>query len=251
MKAIYKIIFTILLCTGYTITAIAQNLNSMPEAQRDSLLISVAKEAVLKLGPDYYREYKQPVVSYQQSPIDPYINRPDRDNTCYYIITFPYDPAVEQLEYDFAARVCIYEDTGDLESVLFGCGTGKGRYRMYGIDWRNDTSIVPVPYQERPIAPEYPFIEFHQPWSPITQEREDELLIKLNEGRHPDNPVVIIPSSLLGNQEQIDEFQKKVIAQSREVPLNLDELLRRGYERQSDGTWVKTRPDVPPHKRNQ
>jgi hypothetical protein len=29
-------------------------------------------------------------------------------------------------------------------------------------------------------------------------------------------------------------------------PINKEELIKRGYEKQSDGTWIKVKPDIPP-----
>ena len=242
------------LCAGCIIAATAQNLSSLPEAQRDSLLISVAKEAILKLGPDYYRENQKPVISYHQNPTADIIGDErlaSHAERYYYFVIFPYDPAEEKLAYDFSAKVRIWDDTGDLESVTFGCGWGKGGYDIMGIDWRNDMSITPVPYLEYQVSPVYPLIQFFEPEDPPRSQESKDNYIRKGAEYYPNQPVVFVPDSLYGKPEQILEFRKKVIAQSREVPLNLDELLRRGYERQSDGTWVKTRPDVPPHKRNQ
>jgi len=36
-----------------------------------------------------------------------------------------------------------------------------------------------------------------------------------------------------------------------EEPINKEELIRKGFERQNNGQWVKTRPDIPPNKRFQ
>jgi len=64
------------------------------------------------------------------------------------------------------------------------------------MDWRNDMTIEPVPYQDgtRPIFNIY-----------------------------NSDP----------NQD----------------PVNKDEIISRGWGKNSDGKWVKVRPDVPPHKR--
>ena len=135
----------------------AQNLYSMPEAKRDSLLISISKDVILKFGPDYYREYKEPEISYKKyPPIDQiydkrFVNWADR---YFYEIKFFYDPAEETLNWDFAARVSIWADTGDLYAVDFGSGAGRYFEEGKGKDWRNNTTIEIVPYQES-VTPLY------------------------------------------------------------------------------------------------
>lgn len=59
----------IFLFVSCVFTTRAQNLDSIPEKQRDSILISVAKEVVLKHGSGYYREYKEPL------PLNPYSSK--------------------------------------------------------------------------------------------------------------------------------------------------------------------------------
>ena len=153
MKTIKQIIITILLCISHNTESIAQNLNFRPATQRDSLLISIAKEVILKYGPDYYREYQQPIISKEVFPPRGELN-PDgiHAERTYYHITFLYDKTEEKLEWDYAAYVRIWEDTGGLYCAMFG--NGYGRVIPEGMDWRNDTTIPPVPYQEA-IVPLY------------------------------------------------------------------------------------------------
>jgi len=186
MKTIKKIIFVILLYASYNVAAIAQNLNSMPVVKRDSILISIAKEAVLKCGPDYYREYKEPVIREDKVPPE----GKDAGKIIFWV-TFLYDRTEETLEWDYAAQVNIWGDTGRPIAVFFG--NGFGRRIPDNIDWRKDTTIAPMPYQES-IRPIY----------------------NIN---NPDP-----------NQE----------------PVNKDVLIRKGFEKRSDGEWVRTRPDTPP-----
>ena len=173
MKTINKIIVIVLLSVSCAFVTSAQNLNSMPVAQRDSFLISLAKEAVLKFGPDYYREYKQPIVSYEQFPSADKINDKrfikDADRY-YYVVTFLYDPAEETLEFGYAAKVNIWADNGTLWGVSFGNGFGKGA----SADWRNDTTIEPMPYYAARISPDY---DFNNP-DPNQDPKNKELLIK-------------------------------------------------------------------------
>lgn len=110
MNTIKKITFVILLCVSYNTVSTAQNLSSMSNSQRNTLLISLAKEVVLIHGPDYYREYGEPVITRGQVP-------PEGDftggnaNRIYYSITFLYDTTKETLGLDFAASIVIWEDS--------------------------------------------------------------------------------------------------------------------------------------------
>ena len=214
MRTIKQIFFIILLCISYN-TTIAQNLSSMPVVKRDSLLISIAIEVVLKYGPDYYREYSKPIIERQTVPQKGEIN-PSGVNASRvsYRVTFPYDKAEETLEWDYAAKVQIWADTGNPTGVDFGNGIGIGFQE--GSDWRNVT-IEPISYQEatRPI------------YGILTIE---------------------VPESIIGEQAR-EEYIQQALKKDRE-PLNKDELIRKGWVKQSDGQWVKTTPDVPPHKRN-
>lgn len=195
---------------------IAQNLDSMPVAQRDSLLISIAKEFIMKNGPDYYREYKPPVISHKK-----YEAYPDRrnDGRKYYTVTFLYDPAEETLYWDFAAKAEIWADNGNIIGVTFGNGIGV-EVKEEGYDWRKSTIIHHIPYQD-----------FSQPnYSGVTYN---------------------IPDSLADKPEKIKEFEEKQAALKKSNPLNKAILLKLGWEFTSDGEWVKTGPDIPPHKRKQ
>ena len=210
-----QIIFIILLCLSCNTIIISQNLDSMPVALRDSILIYTAKEAILKYGPDYYREYKQPVISYRKFPSADQISDArflKYAGRYYYEITFLYDPAEETLEWDFTAKARIWADTGDLDGVSFG--NGYGRLIPEDMDWRNDTTIGPVPYQESTV-PIYGIISIE------------------------------IPDSIVEEQAR-EEYVQQAMKNLNPEPVNKDVLIRKGFERRSDGQWVKTRPDTPP-----
>ena len=243
MKAIKQIFFIILLCVSYN-NAIAQNLGLMPGAKRDSLLIAIAKEAIMKYGPDYYRGDFPPVIERHTVPPKGEINKTGENaGRVSYWVTFLYDKTEETLEWDYAARVTIWEDTGYPTVVMFGNGIGtvvpKG-------DWRNDTTIEPIAYQEstRPI---YGIVQIVIQDTVSTREQTEEYAKKLA-ASNPNNIVRILPDELIGKEEQIEEFTKQL--RSSAEPINKDELIRKGWVKQSDGEWVKTTPDVPPHKRN-
>ena len=67
------------------------------------------------------------------------------------LLLFLYDTAEETLSWDYAAKVGI-RDTGYPSAVTFG--NGMGRNIPENVDWRNDTTIEPVSYQES-IVPLY------------------------------------------------------------------------------------------------
>jgi len=239
MKIKNRIFFIFLLSVSCAISVTAQNLKSMPAVQRDSLLISISKEVILKYGPEYYRENQKPTI------IREIVSEGTQAGDFLYYVTFPYDKAEETLEWDYSARVVIRENTGNPASVLFGNGFGCSVPEEK--DWRNDMTIEPIPYQEAIVAL-YPLVEILTP-SPDESRMLDMMDYAEKMNASGKRIVVILPDSLLGKQEQIDELYQRLRLKSMEEPSNKEELLRKGYERQSDGNWVKTRPDVPPHKR--
>ena len=214
MKTIHKNIFIVLLCVSYHAVT-AQNLDSMPSSKRDSILISIAKEAILKYGPDYYREYAKPIIERNIISLKGEMN-PTGINAgrISYQLTYLYDKTEETLEWDYAAKVSIWADTWHPSRVQIG--TGFIRIIPEDIDWRNDTSIEPFLYQES-IVPIYGFISIE------------------------------IPDSITDEQAREEYFQKAFKEkESNQEPVNKDLLIRKGWEKGSDGEWVKTRPDTPP-----
>lgn len=212
MKTLNKITLIILVCMNCINMTKAQNTGTMSAAKRDSL-ISLAKEVVLKLGPDWYREYKSPVI--EERKHDGSWSKAGR---IYYHVAFPYDRTQEKLAWYYAAEVDIWEDTFEPFSVGFGNGLGLNLWTVK--DWRTDTTLPIMEYQDA-TKPEYRFVR-------------------------------IIPDSIEGEQaisEYIKREDEKLLSQPLE-PSNKDELLRKGWERRSNGEWVKTRPDVPPTRRN-
>ena len=108
MKNNDKIIYIIILLYSLCINTFSQDLDSLPQQQRDSILFEVAKEVVLKYGPGYYREYKRPVIKRRQVPPLGEINLTgDNANRFFYEVIFLYDETKKRLEYDFAAKVTI------------------------------------------------------------------------------------------------------------------------------------------------
>ena len=172
MKLIKKLFFIILLVVSYN-TSIAQNLDSMPVDKRDSIIISISKEIILKYGSDYYREYSLPMIERSMVPLRGESN-PSGINAgrVAYVVTFLYDKTEETLEWDYTAKVSIWADTGNPCNVMFGNGFAKGITE--GADWRNDTKIEPVPYQESIV----PLYDINNPDTNQEPRNKDELIRK-------------------------------------------------------------------------
>ena len=191
-----NIILTLVLLSGIGVPVLtAQNLDKMSKNKRESLLIATAKEVVMKYGPDYYRDYKPPVIErYQVPPKGERNPTGEMVGKIFYYVIFLHDKTQESLEMGFAAKVVFPEDTGKPVGILFGNNWG----REVPENWRNETitEAEQNPYQETL----FPIYDYNNP--------------------DPD-----------------------------QEPKNKDELIRKGYERREHGQWVKTRPDVPPHKR--
>lgn len=143
MRTIKNSITTIILLISYNVICLSQNLDLLPQAQRDSILISISKEVVLKYGPGYYREYKEPLI--ERKLIGKNGHRDGVDaNRPYYKITSYYDPKKEALEWGYASRVYVWADTGKPHFVSFGNGNGL---RIPEIELREGEEIRQVPYQ--------------------------------------------------------------------------------------------------------
>jgi hypothetical protein len=206
---------SILILMGGVFMANSQNLDSMPQTQRDSLLISVAKEVVLRYGPGYYREDKKPIINRGQIPPKGTMNPTGKDaGRIWYGVTFLYNTTKERLGENFAASVGLWEDTGKPGSVRFGVGNRWVRL-ISEDEWDSDAIIEQTPYQEMV----FPIYDMEHP-----------------EKKEPKN---------------IDELRRKGyverdgqwIQTKKEVPPNIDILKRKGYE-EINGRWVKTKKDA-------
>ena len=112
MEHLYK--YLILACMGlFPMQLLAQvrPLHTMPPRERDSIMIEMAKECVLKYGPAYYRDEYPPVVSYKGV-------WGRRFN--YYKVAFPYNKEKEDLREPFAASILINADANEPFRIYFG-----------------------------------------------------------------------------------------------------------------------------------
>jgi hypothetical protein len=211
MKRINKIMLLIIALTSYTTAILSQNLDSLPELKRDSILIAKAKEAVLRYGPEYYREYKTPLIYLFTVPSKGEKN-PKGENAGrkMYSVTFPYDTTMELLGEQFAAKVHIWIDTGKLRSVSFGNGLAM---IVEGLE--NDPekieSIPQIQYQEAI----YPIYDWDNP-----------------EQKEPKNIDVL-------RRKGYEEIDGQWV-QTKRVPPNINILKREGFE-EINGQWVRVK----------
>jgi hypothetical protein len=214
LSVLLSLVTVALTFIGGTFIANAQNLDYLPQAQRDSILISTAKEAVLRYGPGYYREYKEPVIERSTVPSKGEINSTGENaGRVIYSVVFLYDTVQELLEEQFAAKVNFWADqSGEPGAISFGNGIGL--------------TVEAKTEQAREHLKTIPQIRYQQSLSFMIHYR--------------DNP------------EQTDELKRKGYEEidgqwmktRKDVPPNIDILKREGYE-EINGQWVKTKKKVP------
>lgn len=104
----------ILICMGILpmqIFAQTRSIHSMPKKERDSIILLMAKKAVMTYGPDYYRDKIPPVITYEGT-WDNQFN--------YYTVEFLYDQKREKFRHGFAALVHINADQNLVFRIHFG-----------------------------------------------------------------------------------------------------------------------------------
>lgn len=159
------IILIVSILVSYNSLGFSQNLDSYPRSKRDSILVSIAKEVVLKYGPGYYRDNIKPEIVRYMFPSDKERNPTGENaNRVYYLVTFGYDKTKEILEYDYSSYVFIWADSSEPKHVFFGNGIGlsvpKSSTRQFASkssqknglnDIFQDTiiidNIIQIPYQ--------------------------------------------------------------------------------------------------------
>lgn len=116
------------------------NLDNLPVAKRDSVLKAITKEAILMYGPGYYREYKITTERTEWKDWHTGVTHP------VYLVTYYYDPAVEELSYPYSAEIFVYEKSGKVYEIIFGNGRG-----VVDVDKRKAGVVIPtksqIPYQ--------------------------------------------------------------------------------------------------------
>ena len=146
-----------------TLTSLATDihLSQMDSVKRYEYLVKLAREVVLNFGPGYYRDNMNPTISdlrvfSDSSLVERFPEAKRNLGRKYYTVTFPYDHAQEQLEWDYAANVEIWEDDGEPKGVMFGHGLGihftSRPYREWVKEGIKEDEIMP--YQHYTIKPE-------------------------------------------------------------------------------------------------
>ena len=136
-------------------------LSQMDSVKRNEYLMKLAREVVLNFGPDYYRDNMNPTISdlrvfSDSSMVERFPEAQQNLGRKYYVVTIPYDHAQEQLEWDYAAKVEIWEDDGEPKGVMFGCNLG---YHFTFTSYREWVKMgikrgEIMPYQHYTIKPE-------------------------------------------------------------------------------------------------
>lgn len=117
-----------------------RHLDRKEESKRNEYLIEKSKEVIMTFGPDYFRDYKEPVISEIQTVLEHYSEDPDlKDKNLYgrkyYTVTYLYDKSKENLKFNFAALVEIWAEDGQPKRVMFGSGLGHGFLRTPYKEW--------------------------------------------------------------------------------------------------------------------
>ena len=128
-----------------------------PKARR-TMLIRIARDVAQTLGPGYAPYFGTPIVSRpKRLTQDDYAADAPEVRRClgrtYYTVTFPYDTAVVRFDFDFAAEVRIWKDTGAPLDVTFGNGMGRNFFSLsYEEQTRSpsETRVVPLQTSEEP-----------------------------------------------------------------------------------------------------
>ena len=104
----------------------AENLDSLSTERRNKKLIKLAKEVVLRHGPDYYRDYKPPVIKSQRvsdKTVDMTVNMIKKyKGRSYYTVEYPYNLKEEVFRSFYSAKVYVWGDTGKVFFMMFGGG---------------------------------------------------------------------------------------------------------------------------------
>lgn len=152
MKHIFVLIFSLM----FGLNAIAQtsDLGKMSMESRNNYLINIANNVSKTFGPDYVKYFGQPVIS-EVIKLDKNDFGDSKEEFRknigreYYVITFPYDNSKVKLDFDFAAKVRVWKDTGEPLDVVFGNGYGRNFLLLsYAHQTMARNTIEVVPFQQ-------------------------------------------------------------------------------------------------------
>lgn len=117
--------------TAFSMTKDTVMMDSTTKIKLDKKLIKMAKEVVLKHGPGYYREYKEPIIKYERvsdSTRDLFTSQKlENMGRIYYTVEYPYNEKEELFNNGYSAIVYFWEDL-TIFNVLFGHNVGIPNY---------------------------------------------------------------------------------------------------------------------------
>ncbi|WP_278702501.1 hypothetical protein [Butyricimonas virosa] len=123
--------------------------DSIAKMKLDKKLIKLAKQVVLKHGPEYYREYREPVIRYRRVSkawndlypefIEAYAGQ------VFYTVEYPYNEEEERFYTDYSAKVYFHEDL-TIFHVSFGHCMGIKDYDKLS---RAEKNKIRIPYIQR------------------------------------------------------------------------------------------------------
>lgn len=149
-----RIIVLLLIVLYLPMCAQVRNLESLSPQKRNVYLVKIAKEVTLNVAKEYYREYKDPLISeikvLSHEDAD---NRPEMQKLVgrkYYSVSFQYNKDVELFEMDYASCVCIWADDGRPWCVDFGNGWGYVFTDIPYEQYVKSKKKVKIPYEKIP-----------------------------------------------------------------------------------------------------
>jgi len=143
MKTIKTTLICSLLLICFKALGFSQNLDLLPQHQRDSILIAISKEAVLKYGPGYYRENMEAKIERKETSKKGQLVG-ENANRVYYWVKLFIDPKDAVFDWGFAARVKIWADSRKPAIAQFGNGFSV---LIPEVELRNSNEIKKIPYQ--------------------------------------------------------------------------------------------------------
>ena len=178
-----SIFLSFLLSSCLFVTAQSLDLQKLSEKKRNKHLVETAKEVTMAFAPEYYREYKKPIIlgpyDYDPSKFPSLENRNQYIGRSYYVVIIPYDFSKENLDRDYAARIQIWADDGTpmtfmasgSEILIHFLRTSFKQIKQEGIP-----KELKVPYKERTsrIFDTNPELRYRNPHAKRSWERFDE-----------------------------------------------------------------------------
>lgn len=124
----------------------AQNFESLPKSAKDSILIAIAKEGIMKYGPDWWRDYP-PEIRQVIAEKSPGVGK------VLYELKFPYDTTVESFYKPYSTKVLIYADSKKIRNIYFGSGAMHDERTMQVVDKNGNHVIAPYETYTHTVPP--------------------------------------------------------------------------------------------------